>query len=332
MSADLSTHYLGLELPHPFITGASPLADDLDMAKRVEDAGAAAIVLRSLFEEQLQAEELATHEALDWHAESFAEATTFMPDRHDFTLGPDEYLEQLQAVREVVDVPVIGSLNGITPGGWLEFARLIEQAGAAALELNLYQLATDPTETAEDLERQTREVVTTVASSVDIPVAVKLSPFYTALASFARDLALSGAAGLILFNRFYQPDIDTEELVAEPALHLSDSSELLLRLRWLAILRGQMVTSLACSGGVHTVLDAVKAIMCGADAIQLVSTVLRHGPEKFTELRDGLREWLDEHEYASVKEMKGSMSLEHCPDPKAFERGNYMRILQSWRF
>jgi dihydroorotate dehydrogenase (fumarate) len=332
MTADLTTRYLGMELPHPFITGASPLADELDMARSVEDAGAAAIVLRSLFEEQLQAEELATHEALDWHAESFAEAATFMPDRYDFALGPDEYLEQLQAVREAVDIPVIGSLNGVTPGGWLEFARLIEQAGAAAIELNLYQLATDSTEAAEDLERQTREVVTAVASSVKIPVAVKLSPFYTALASFARDLAVAGAAGLVIFNRFYQPDIDIEELEVEPALHLSDSSELLLRLRWLAILRGQINASLACTGGVHTVVDAVKAIMCGADVTQLVSVVLRHGPKKITELRDGLQVWLDEHEYVSVEEMKGSMSLERCPDPKAFERGNYMRILQSWRF
>ncbi len=330
MSVDLTTRYLGLDLPHPFMPGASPIADDLDQVRRAEDAGAAAIVLRSLFEEQLKAEEMAAHEAIDFHAESFPEALTYLPQRHDFVLGPEEYLAQVQAVRESVDIPVIASLNGVTPGGWLDFARLIEQAGASALELNVYQLATDPLESSDDLERQTLEVVNKVVQSVKIPVAVKLSPFYSSLAHFAAEVDRSGAAGLVLFNRFYQADIDTEKLEVVRTLHLSGSSELLLRLRWLAILKGKLHASLACSGGVHSVNDAVKALMCGADAVQVVSELLANGIERLGELRWGLEVWMEEAGYESLDQMKGSMSLERSPDPKAFERANYMQILQSW--
>lgn len=330
MSVDLTTRYLGLDLPHPFMPGASPIADDLDQVRRAEDAGAAAIVLRSLFEEQLKVEQMAAHEAIDWPSESFPEALSYMPQRHDFILGPDEYLAQVQAVRESVDIPVIASLNGITPGGWLDFARLIEEAGATALELNVYQLATDPLESGEDLERQTLEVVSKVTQSVEIPVAVKLSPFYSSLAHFATQLDQSGADGVVLFNRFYQADIDTEKLEVTRTLQLSDSSELLLRLRWLAILKGRLRGSLACSGGVHSVNDAVKALMCGADAVQVVSELLANGIERLGELRWGLEVWMEEAGYESLDQMKGSMSLERSPDPKAFERANYMQILQSW--
>jgi dihydroorotate dehydrogenase (fumarate) len=327
---DLSTTYLGLELPHPFISGASPLADDLGTVRKLEDAGAAATVMRSLFEEQLVQEQVAT----DWHmaspADSFAEALSYLPDPETFHLGPGEYLEQLARVKEAVAVPVIGSLNGTTLGGWLEYARLIQEAGADALELNVYRLAADPDESGEAIERQTLDVVRAARESLDIPLAVKLSPFYTALASFARRLEEAGADGLVLFNRFYQADIDPEELEAVRTLHLSNSSELLLRLRWLAILSARMEASLAASGGVHTAIDAIKATLCGADAIQLVSALLRNGPEHLALLRNDTEAWLIEHEYETLAQMRGSMNLERCPDAEAYERANYMHILQGY--
>jgi dihydroorotate dehydrogenase (fumarate) len=327
---DLSTTYLGLELPHPFVSGASPLADDLDTVRKLEDAGAAAIVMRSLFEEQLVQEQIAT----DWHmetpADSFAEALSYLPDPETFKLGPGEYLEQLGRVKAAVEVPVIGSLNGTTLGGWLEYARLIEEAGADALELNVYRLAADPDESSETIERQALDMVRAVRESVEIPLSVKLSPFYTALASFARRMQEAGADGLVLFNRFYQADIDPEELEAVRTLKLSDSSELLLRLRWLAILSARLDISLASSGGVHTAIDAVKATLCGADAIQLVSALLRNGPEHLRLLRNDLEGWLTEHEYESLAQMRGSMNLERCPDAEAYERANYMHILQGY--
>ena len=227
-------------------------------------------------------------------------------------------------------IPVIGSLNGTTLGGWLEYARLIEEAGADALELNVYRLAADPDESGEAIERQTLDMVRAVRAGIGIPLAVKLSPFYTALASFASRLDEAGADGLVLFNRFYQADVDPEELEAVRSLHLSDSSELLLRLRWLAILSGRVEVSLASSGGVHTPVDAVKATLCGADSIQVVSALLRNGPEHLTVLRDGLAGWLTDHEYESLDQMKGSMNLERCPDAEAYERANYMHILQGY--
>lgn len=328
---NLSTHYMGFKLPHPFMPGASPLADELDLVRRLEDAGAAAIVMRSLFEEQIKGEELATQHYFESAAESFAEARTYLPDPHDFALGPDDYLEQVRRVRAAVDVPVFGSLNGTTDGGWLEYARLIEEAGADGLELNVFQLATDFELSGEEIEHRTLEVVARVASSLRIPVAVKLSPFYSSLAHFARSLDERGARGLVLFNRFYQADIDVEELTAAPTLRLSDSSELLLRTQWIAILSGRIQASLAVSGGVHTAVDAVKAIMSGASAVQVVSTLLRNGPETIARLRDGLAQWLEEHEYESLEQMLGSMSLVRTPDPQAYTRGNYMKILQSWK-
>jgi dihydroorotate dehydrogenase (fumarate) len=327
---DLSTTYLGLELPHPFVSGASPLADELDTVRQLEDAGTAAIVMRSLFEEQLVQEQVAT----DWHmaapADSFAEALSYLPDPETFRLGPGEYLEHLARIKKAVAVPVIGSLNGTTLGGWLEYARLIEEAGADAIELNVYRLAADPDESAEAIERQTLDMVRAVRAGIGIPLAVKLSPFYTALANFASRLDEAGADGLVLFNRFYQADVDPEELEAVRTLQLSNSSELLLRLRWLAILSGRLQLSLASSGGVHTPIDAVKATLCGADAIQVVSALLRNGPGHLTILRDGLAGWLTDHEYESLDQMKGSMNLERCPDAEAYERANYMHILQGY--
>ena len=328
---DLSTTYLGLPLPHPLMPGASPLADDLDTVRRLEDAGAAAIVMRSLFEEQIAAEQMGAYRVMDTHAGAHPEAQSYFPDTDVFALGPDEYLEQLARVKATVAVPVIASLNGTTVGGWLDFARRMAEAGADALELNVYEIATDPTEPAAAVEARLVEVLRAVRGQVRIPIAVKLSPFFSALANLAQTLAGAGADGLVLFNRFYQPDVDVETLEVDRTLHLSDPHELPLRLRWLAILSGRVDASLAASGGVHSTLDALKAVMCGADAVQIVSALLRNGPGRLATIRDGLAEWLEEHEYESLAQARGSMSLLRCPDPRAYERGNYMSILQSWR-
>ena len=327
---NLATTYLGLALPHPLMPGASPLVDDLDMVRRLEDAGAAAIVMHSLFEEQIAAEEqAAVHVA--GHGDSFGEALSYLPGPPPFALGPDRYLEQLRRIGEAVAVPVIASLNGATPGGWLEYARLLEQAGADALELNVYHVATDPAETAAAVEARVLDVLRAVRAAVALPLAVKLSPFYSSLAHLAQQIDLLGADGLVLFNRFYQPDIDPEVLEVVPSLRFSDSSELRPRLRWLAILSGRVQLGLAASGGVHTGLDALKAVMAGAHAVQLVSALLRHGPEHLAVVRADLAHWLEEHEYESLAEARGSMSLQRCPDPAALERANYLHVLQSWR-
>lgn len=328
---DLSTEYLGMKLPNPLVVGASPLADDLDVIKRLEDAGAAAIVLRSLFEEQITREQMAEYMNLDNPGESFAEAISYFPSPNAFALGPVQYLEHLRRAKETVGIPVVASLNGATPGGWIEYARLMAQAGADALELNLYRLATDPDTTSADIERQAIETVREVKQSTTIPVAVKLSPFYAAFANLARELDRAGADGLILFNRFYQPDIDPEELGATRTLHLSDSSELLLRLHWLAILSGRVQASLAVTGGVHTALDVVKATMAGAHVTQMVSALLMHGPGHLRTVLDDLAVWMEKHEWDSLATMRGNMSLSKVPDPDAYERANYMLMLQGWR-
>lgn len=328
---DLSTTYMGLKLAHPLMPGACPLADDLDGVRRLEDAGAAAIVLRSLFEEQIAREQMSTFMHTDSHGESFAEALSFFPSPDGFVLGPDEYLEHLRKVKAAVKVPVIASLNGTSLGGWLRYAALMEQAGADALELNVYAINTDMEEDAPTLEKRVLGMVRSIKGAVKIPVAVKLSPFYTSVAHFAKRLEEACADGLVLFNRFYQPDIDVEELQTVRSLVLSTSSELPLRLRWLAILSGRLRPSLAISGGVHTHLDAIKAVMAGAHAVQVVSALLKHGPGYLKPMREELERWLVEHEYESLAQMCGSMSLRNSPDPAAYERGNYMMILQSWR-
>ena len=331
IAMDLGTEYVGIKLPHPLVVGASPLADDLDSVKRLEDAGAAAIVLRSLFEEQITREQISEHVNLDSHGESFAEALTFFPSPHAFALGPFQYLEHLRRTKEAVGIPVLASLNGATPGGWIEDARLMQQAGADALELNLYRIVTDPETDGEDIERQAIEIVREVKKSVTIPVAVKLSPFYTAFAHFARELDRAGADALVIFNRFYQPDIDAEQLAAIRTLHLSDSSELRLRLHWLAILCGRVRASLAVTGGVHSALDVIKATMAGAHVTQMVSALLMHGPGHLRKVREDLAAWMTEHEWSSLAEMRGNMSLFKVPDPDAYERANYMLMLQGWR-
>jgi dihydroorotate dehydrogenase (fumarate) len=327
---DLSTSYLGLRLSNPLVVGASPLCDELDMVRRLEDAGAAAIVMHSVFEEQIARERTRTAADLDARVE-FSEASSLLPHAPDFHLRPDEYLEQIRRIRAAVAIPVIGSLNGVTAAGWLDYARLIQDAGAHALELNTYYVASDPSQDSASVERRTLDIVRQVKRAVAIPVAVKLSPFFSALAHFAAALEAAGADGLVLFNRFYQPDIDIAELELRPVHHASDPSELLLRLRWLAILSGQLRLDLAATGGAHGPHDVIKAVMAGAHAVQLVSALLIHGPGHLRTVRDGVARMLDELGYVSLSEMRGCMNLARCPDTSALERANYVRVLHSWR-
>lgn len=327
---DLATTYMGMKLPHPIMPGAGPMVEDLDTVKKLEDAGAAAIVMNSLFEEQINLEEQAAHESLEVPAESFAEALSYFPQVEEYRLGSEEYLNQIRKIKEAVSIPVIGSLNGVTSGGWLHHAKDIVSAGADALELNVYFLATRTDEDAAAIEQRTIEMVKSVKAEIKVPVAIKLSPFYTSLPNFASKLADAGVDGLVVFNRFYQPDLDVEELEVDRSLELSTSSELRLRLRWLAILSGRINSSLAVTGGVHEPLDAVKSVLCGANAIQVVSAILEKGPGVITTLRDGLAKWLEAHDYESLEQALGSMNLMRSPDPSAYERANYAHILQSW--
>lgn len=329
---DLSTTWLGLELESPLVLGASPLADDVDAVRRAVDAGASAVVMHSLFEEQLTLDAFAHQHHTERHTESFHEAQSWFPESTEFALGPEDYLAQLRRIKSAVSVPVLGSLNGTTPRGWLRYAELMEEAGADALELNVYQLATNPDESAEDVEHRIIQMVEKIKQNVRIPISVKLSPFHTSFAHFAKRLVEAGASGLVVFNRFYQPDFDVEELEVRHALQLSSPGELLLRLRWLAILHGRVPASLAVTGGVHSSLDAVKAVMAGASAVQMVSAILRNGPEHFRSVREGLVRFLEEHEYTSLRQMLGSMSLLRCPDPRAYERANYVHLLQTWHY
>jgi dihydroorotate dehydrogenase (fumarate) len=324
---DLSTTYLGLRLPHPLVVGAGPIGDDLDAVRRAEDAGAAAIGLRSLFEEQLRLEEL-THDAHRGHHS--AEAASYLPPVSDYVLGPDAYLEHLAKVKRAVAVPVIASLNGVTDDGWLHHAKLIADAGADALELNVYAVGGDPGEDAAAVEARLVAMVRHVVRETPIPIAVKLSPFYTALAHTARALVDAGARGLVLFNRFYQPDIDPEALDVSLRLTLSTPAELLLRLRWLALLTGRIDASLAASGGVHSGQDALKAVMAGADCVQMMSALLHHGVEHLATVKGELARWLEEREYESLDQAKGSMSLARSPRPEAYERANYIRVLAGY--
>lgn len=331
MALDLSTTYLGLKLSSPLMPGASPLVDNLDNVKALQDAGASAIVLRSLFEEQIDREMKAEYAHLKRHEDVFAEAASFFPESDEYALGPQEYLEHIRKVKETCKLPVIASLNGTQIGGWVEYANLIQQAGADALELNLYHLATDGAVSGEEVETDLLEIVRTVKAGVKIPVAVKLSPFFSSLASFAKEVETTGADGLVLFNRFYQPDIDLDALEVLPKLDLSSPEELRLRLRWLAIIFGQVKLPMACSGGVHSGNDVAKAILAGASAVQVVSALLKHEPKALRTMREGLEKWMVEKEYESVAQMRGALSLQNCPDPSAFERANYLKVLQLWK-
>ncbi|PTX92721.1 dihydroorotate dehydrogenase-like protein [Opitutus sp. ER46] len=328
---NLTTKYLGLTLQNPLVIGASPYCDTAYVARQLQDAGAAAIVMRSLFEEQIIAEQRALVHHLESSADSSAEASSYFPAFSEYQLTPDHYLKQLEHLKKTLSIPVIGSLNGSRPGGWTEYAKRIADAGADALELNLYQLVTDPTQKAAQIEAGMVETVRSVTSTVKIPVAVKISSFHTSLANFVLELEGAGASGVVLFNRFYQPDFNLEDLEVLPQLKLSDNSELLLRLRWLAIVSPHVKGSLSASGGVHSPEDAVKAVLAGAHTVQIVSALLKHGPRFITTLLNGMEHWLTEHGYESVEQLCGAMNHRRCPDPSAFERANYIRILQSWR-
>ncbi len=328
---DMKVKYLGLELEHPIIVGASPQADSLDGVRRAEDGGAAAIVFRSLFEEQLDTESMATFSAMELHAEMFAEATHFMPEPSGFKVGPEQYFEGIRRAKEAVSIPVIGSLNGTSLGGWLGFSRAIEEVGADALELNIFDVPMNERVSGAEIEKETVDMVRELHRQLTIPIAVKLSPFHTSLPHFAAALQDAGADGLVLFNRFFEPDIDIENLEVISEMRLSDSREVLLRLRWLAILSGLLgKTGLSVSGGVHTATDAIKTVMCGASAVQVVAAVLRSGPERLREIRIGMQAWMEEHEYTSLESMRGCMNILRAPDAKAYSRANYMRILQTF--
>jgi dihydroorotate dehydrogenase (fumarate) len=328
---DLSTTYLGLKLKHPIIVGASPLSHDVDQAKKLADAGAAALVMHSLFEEQVLSELEADQAHGEAHENVSAEARGFMPKPSDYILGPHEYLEQLRKVKAAVSIPVIGSLNGVTNSGWLEYAKSIQQAGADALELNVYSIPTDPKDSSSTLESRTVEMIKTIKHKVTIPIAVKLSPFYTSPVSFVSQLEHVGADGFVVFNRFYQPDIDVEQLEVKYTLELSTPSILLMRLRWLAVLSANVKASLAITGGVHSSLDVLKSVMAGAHAVQVVSAILKDGPGWITKARNELEQWLVKHEYTSLGQALGSMNLSRCPDATAYERANYMRVLGGWK-
>jgi dihydroorotate dehydrogenase (fumarate) len=327
----LATHYLGLKLRNPLVVGASPFADNLNAALQLQDAGAGALVMRSLFEEQIDLEAKALTYLLEMPAESFSEATSYFPHYEEYQLTPDNYLKQIAQLKSALTIPIIASLNGYRPGGWTDYARRFESAGADAIELNLYHLITDPHIGAQEVEQDMIETVRSVTSSVTIPVAVKISSFHTAPVQFALELEGAGAAGVVLFNRFYQPDLNIEELEVQPQLKLSDPSELLMRLRWLAAISPHVKGSLAATGGAHSAEDVIKAILAGAHTVQLVSVLLKHGPRYLSTILQGLKSWMDEHGYESVNEFRGAMNLKRCPDAAAFERANYQRILQSWR-
>jgi len=330
-SKSLETTYLGLRLSTPFVIGASPLTENTETLLRLEADGAGAIVMHSLFEEQLTRESAATEEIIDLPADSFGEALSYFPTTSDYAVGPDEYLDRIAELKKALSIPVIASLNGCTPGGWVSHAGLMQEAGADALELNIYDVVTDADTSSEDVEKRLFDIILSVRERIHIPLCVKLAPFYTSLPNVVRRIGLLGAQGVVLFNRFYQPDLDIEELAVEPRLFLSTSSELLLRLRWLAILHGTTTVSLGLSGGVHKCGDAVKAIMSGADIIQIVSLILRHGPPAFSALVTDFTAWMTAHEYESVAQMRGCLSHRNCPDPAGFERANYLKILQLWK-
>ena len=326
---DITTNYLGLELRSPLIPSAcAPLSEDLDNVKRLADAGAGAIVLHSLFEEQLLREKFVLHHHLEYGTESFAEALTYFPEADEFHVGPELYLEHISQAKAATGLPIIASLNGYSRGGWVEYARMIQQAGASAIELNVYFVPTDFHLSGTSTEQIYLDILQDVKAEVTIPVAMKLSPFFTNFAYMARQCAQKEADGLVLFNRFLQPEINPEALEVQPQVHLSHSADALLALRWIAILYGRVATDFAATGGIHTGRDAIKAIMAGAKVTQVCSALLRHGIEYLQEMEQQMKHWMSEHEFASVKSMQGIMSQQYCSDESAYERAQYMRLLQ----
>jgi len=328
---DLTTTCMGLTLRNPLVVGASPLSDDVGMVRALEDAGAGAVVMHSLFMEQLAWEQDAMLRDVVAHEHGFAEALTYAPEPVGYALGPEEYLEQVARLKAAVDIPVIGSLNGTHTGDWTHYAALIEQAGADGLELNVYYLPLDGAEPPDAVEERFLSVLAAVRAEVSIPVSMKLTSFFSSPIHLARRLEKAGATGFALFNRLFPADIDIDELEIHATLHLSDPFILGVRLLWLAAMFGQVEASLAVSGGVHETSDVIKAVMAGASTVQMASVLLRRGPKHLARLHRELRAWMEEHEYAALSELHGSMSRQRCPDPDAWERGNYLRTLQQWR-
>jgi dihydroorotate dehydrogenase (fumarate) len=328
--SNLSTTYLGLKLKSPIVVSASPLSKDLGNIRQMEDAGAAAVVLHSLFEEQINLESNELDQFLAQGSEVSGEAENMFPDMGQYNIGPDAYLEHIRKAKAAVKIPIIASLNGMTSGGWIRYAKLMEEAGADALELNIYYLPTDPAVTGMQVEEMTCELVANVNSSVRIPLAVKLSPYYSSIANVAKHLDMSGADGLVMFNRFYQPDFDLDNLEVVPTLMLSRSNEIKLRLHWVAILFGKIKADMAVTGGVHTAEDVVKSMMAGAKVAMTTSALLEHGIDHLKMMNADLAKWLEEHEYESIQQMQGSMSQKNVAHPAAFERANYMKVLSSY--
>ncbi len=326
---DLTTSYLGLKLKNPLVASASPLSKHVDLVRRMEESGAAAVVLYSLFEEQILHESLSLDHYLTHGSESYPEALSYFPDLDHYNLHPDVYLEHLRRCKEAVEIPVIGSLNGISRGGWVEYARKIQEAGADALELNIYFVPTDPELSGAELEQNYVELVQAVRSQISIPLAVKLSPFFTSLPNMARRFAAAGANGLVLFNRFYQPDFDLESLEVVPSITLSTSADLRLPLRWIAILYGRVEADLALTSGVHTADDVVKAMMAGAKVAMMASELLQHGIRRLGNILVDLQLWMETYEYESIAQMQGSMSQRAVAEPAAFERANYLKALNT---
>jgi dihydroorotate dehydrogenase (fumarate) len=328
---DLSTTYMGLKLKNPIVHSASPLTEDVDNIRRLEDAGASAVVMYSIFEEQITMESRQLDHFLEYGTESFGEALSYFPDLESYKSGPEEYLEKIAEAKKTAGIPIIGSLNGVSTGGWIDYARKIQGAGADALELNIYYIPTDPKLTGADVVKMYVEIVSDVKKSVTIPVSVKIGPFFSALANVTTRLADAGADALVLFNRFYQPDIDLENLQVTPHLVLSTSHELRLPLRWVAILYGRVPVDFGISTGIHTHEDVLKGLMAGAKVTMVTSEILKKGAGRVTELLRDLSAWMEEHEYESVRQLLGSMSQKNCAEPAAFERANYMKTLHSWR-
>jgi dihydroorotate dehydrogenase (fumarate) len=327
---DLKTKYLGLELKNPVVASSGPFSKDVGAILKMEDAGVSAVVLHSLFEEQINLESKELDRFLSKDENSYAEALQYFPDMQGYNIGPDGYLEHIRKAKEAADIPVIGSLNGVSTGGWIRYAKLIEEAGADGLELNVYYMPTDPELTSARVEQMYADLVSHVKASIHIPVAVKLGPFFSAIPNMARRLDAAGADALVLFNRFYQPDFDLEALEVVPDLALSDSRELLMRLHWVAVLFGNVKADMAITGGVHTAEDVVKSMMAGARVAMTTSALLRHGPDYPARLIGNLLGWMEKHEYASIAQMQGSMSQRAVAEPAAFERANYMKVLSSY--
>ena len=328
---DLKTKYLGLELKNPVVASASPLSQEVDNVKKLEDAGVSAVVAYSLFEEQISHESGELDHFLSHHAESHAEATSYFPEPEEFVTGPYEYLDHIANLKKAVDIPIIGSLNGVSAGGWVDYAKSIQDAGADALELNIYYVATDPNLTGQEVEDVYIETIEAVKKNLSIPVAVKLGPFFTAFANFAKRVDNAGADGLVLFNRFYQPDFDLEKFEVVPNIELSGNWEMRLPLRWLSILYGNVKADLAATSGINTGVDVIKIMMAGGKAAMMASELLKKGPERVTGVLAEIKEWMEEKEYESIQQMQGSMSQKSVAEPAAFERANYMKALRSYK-